>query len=358
MALANLDDARVYARLDPSGLGQRIASLGQQCKEAWAKANDWNIPTSYAAVDRVIIQGMGGSAIAGDLLSDLASLEKSPQISVWRDYGLPTYVNSKTLFIASSYSGDTEETLDGLERAIKAKAKIAAVTSGGKVLAIAKSKRLPAFQIKYRGEPRTSLGYSFMPLISIACKLGLIKDKSKDVYEAVSILQRGNKELDPEIPTAKNSAKKLAIELHGKVVAVYGSGFLSNAARRFKGQINENSKGWAFYDLLPELDHNSVVGYQFPDRASKTDMRVILLRSQKLNERTLLRYDVTKQILALSGGNASILDAKGNSGLAQMLNLIQLGDYTSYYLAILNGIDPAPVRVINFLKEELLKAKY
>lgn len=353
----NLDSASIYKKLDTSGLGQRIASLAQQCEEAWAEASGWKIPASYADVDRVVIQGMGGSAIAGDLLSDLASLEKSPQISVWRDYGLPPYVNNRTLFIASSYSGDTEETLDGFERAMAVKAKIVAVTSGGKVLATAKSKRLPVFQIKYKGEPRTSLGYSFMPLISMACKLNLIKDKGKDVTEAVALLQRGNKELGPQAPTAKNAAKKLALDIHEQIVAVYGSGFLSNAARRFKGQINENSKGWAFYDLLPELDHNSIVGYQFPKTASRNNVRVIMLRSAKLNKRTLLRYEITKQILAQCGGKATILDAKGNSALAQMLNLIQLGDYTSYYLAILNGIDPAPVKVIGFLKDSLAKAR-
>ncbi|MSQ31868.1 MAG: bifunctional phosphoglucose/phosphomannose isomerase [Dehalococcoidia bacterium] len=357
MKFVDLDDARIYKKLDTSGLYQRIASLGQQCKDAWVEANNWNIPASYANVDRVVIQGMGGSAIGGDLLSDLASLEKSPPISVWRDYGLAPYVNSKTLFIASSYSGGTEETLDGFKRAIAVKAKIAAVTSGGKLLTAARNKRLPVFQIKYIGEPRTSLGYSFMPLIAIVCKLRLIKDKSKDVAEAVSLLQKGNKELSPEIPSAKNQAKKLALELHGQIVAVYGSGFLSNAARRFKGQINENSKGWAFYDLLPELDHNSIVGYEFPDGASKNTMRVIMLRSAKLNKRTLVRYDVTKKVLAFSGGKGTLLDAKGASPLAQMLNLIQLGDYTSYYLAILNGINPAPVKVIDFLKDELAKAR-
>ena len=353
----NLDNAAIYKKLDTSGLGGRIASLAQQCEDAWAEAKGWKIPTSYADVDHVVIQGMGGSAIAGDLLSDLASLEKSPQISVWRDYGLPTYVNDRTLFIASSYSGDTEETLDGFERAMLAKAKIAAVTSGGKVLAIAKSKRLPVFQIKYKGEPRTSLGYSFMPLISLACKTGLIKDKSKDVAEAIVLLQRGNKELAPQVPTIKNAAKRLAQDIQEHIVAVYGSGFLSNAARRFKGQINENSKGWAFYDLLPELDHNSIVGYQFPKATSKENVRVIMLSSPDLNKRTLLRYEITRKIIAQSGGKGTILTAKGNSPLAQMLNLIQLGDYTSYYLAILYGIDPAPVKVIDFLKGELAKAK-
>lgn len=353
----NLDSAAIYKKLDTSGLGQRIASLAQQCEDAWAEAKGWKIPASYADVDRVVIQGMGGSAIAGDLLSDLASLEKSPQISVWRDYGLPPYVNNRTLFIVSSYSGDTEETLDGFERAMAAKAKIAAVTSGGKVLAIAKSKGLPVFQIKYKGEPRTSLGYSFMPLISLACKTGLIKDKSKDVVEAIAILKRGNKELAPEVPSSKNAAKKLALDIHEHIVAVYGSGFLSNAARRFKGQINENSKGWAFYDLLPELDHNSIVGYQFPETAARNDIRVIMFSSPNLNKRTLLRYEITRKILAQSGGKATIFTARGNSELAQMLNLIQLGDYTSYYLAILNGIDPAPVEVISFLKDSLAKAK-
>ncbi len=353
----HLDNAAIYKKLDRSGLGGRIASLAQQCEEAWAEAKGWKIPASYADVDRVVIQGMGGSAIAGDLLSDLASMEKSPQISVWRDYGLPPYVNNRTLFIASSYSGGTEETLDGMERAIAAKAKIAAVTSGGKVLEIAKSKRLPVFQIKYKGEPRTSLGYSFMPLISLACKTGLIKDKRKDVAEAIALLRKGNAELGPRVPTAKNAAKKLARDIQEHIVAVYGSGFLSNAARRFKGQINENAKGWAFYDLLPELDHNSIVGYQFPKTASKENMRVIMLSSPNLNERTLLRYEITRKILAQSGGKATIFTARGNSALAQMLNLIQLGDYTSYYLAILYGIDPAPVKVIDFLKGELAKAK-
>ena len=175
--------------------------------------------------------------------------------------------------------------------------------------------------------------------------------------EAVAQLKRRQAELSPDVPVARNEAKQLAGKLYGKVAVIYGAGFLSGTARRFKGQLNENSKSWAFSDLLPELDHNSVVGYRFPEGASAKQAQVVMLRSPLLHRRTLLRYQVTAELLAKSGGKALFVDALGDSPLAQMMDVITVGDFTSYYLAMLNGVDPSPVDAIDFLKKRLAERR-
>jgi glucose/mannose-6-phosphate isomerase len=354
MAAVNLDDISIYPTLDPEEMLARIKELSMQCKQAWQATMSFKLPEDYRGIDKVVVLGMGGSAIGGDLIRTLLQEEMKVPVIVHRDYGLPAFVNDKTLLIASSYSGNTEETLSGFESALKTDAKKIAVTTGGKLGGIASKHNIPVFEIKYQAQPRAALGFSFIPTLGILQKLGLIKDKSADVAETVRVLGEMKAGLDEKSPVKSNPAKQLAQKLYGHLIVVYGAGITSEAAHRWKTQFNENSKAWTFYEVFPELNHNAVVAYSLPEGlASK--IRVVLLRSSSLNPRIKLRYKVTCELLEKSGVAYDFVDGEGESDLCQMVSLISFGDYVSYYLALLYKVDPTPVKMIAYLKERLAK---
>ena len=349
--MRDLDDPQTYRDLDPTGLRRRLREFPHQCRRAWENSLSFSLPQSYRAVENVVILGMGGSAIGGDLLGDLCGVEQGLPVVVCRDYQLPPWVDARSLVIASSYSGDTEETLSAFDQSLKVGARVLALTSGGRLEALARERDLPVFTIPYVAEPRAALAWSFVPMAGILSKLGLLRDLGQALAEAVDCLTRQTETLNEQVPLAQHPAKELATKLHGYGVVIYGAGFLSAVARRWKTQINENAKAWAFFELLPELNHNSVEGYRFPQEFHK--VFVLLLRSPSLHPRVLARYDITRELLAQNRVRHDLVEAEGQSPLAQMLSILLFGDYVSFYLALLNGVDPAPTPAINSFKGRL-----
>ncbi|MBM3173307.1 MAG: bifunctional phosphoglucose/phosphomannose isomerase, partial [Chloroflexi bacterium] len=186
-------------------------------------------------------------------------------------------------------------------------------------------------------------------------KLGFLK-KAGEVEEMLAVLENALDELRETVATGSNQAKQLARKLHGRIAVIYGAGTLSDVARRWKTQINENSKAWAFYEVFPELNHNAVVGYRFPQElASK--MFVVILRCPSLHLRTQLRHQITGELLEQSDIAYQVIDASGRDALSQMISLVFLGDWVSYYLAVLYQTDPTPVKPIDYLKKRLSESK-
>jgi glucose/mannose-6-phosphate isomerase len=354
MVSVNLDDTKIYQKNDPEGMLERIKELPMQCKQAWQATLDLKLPAGYKDIDKVVILGMGGSAIGGDLVKSLVQAEAKIPVIVHRDYGLPAYIDEKTLLIGSSYSGNTEETLSGFELALKTGAKKIAMTTGGKLEKMTQGRNIPVFKIEYKAQPRAALGFSFLPTLCVMQKLGFIQDKSADVAETVEVLEGMSARLDEKSPVKSNPAKQIAQRLYGCLPVVYGAGIAAEAAHRWKTQINENSKAWGFYEVFPELNHNATVGYPLPKEIARK-IRVVLLRSPTFSQRIKLRYDVTCELLKQAGVAYEFVDSQGKSLLAQMMSLVMMGDFASYYLAILYGVDPSPVKVISYLKEKLEK---
>lgn len=350
--MVNLDDPQVYQQFDPANMLGQLHGLSQQCRNAWHKAMDFELPPDYATIDKIVILGMGGSAIGGDLVRSLSLSISRPIIFVSRDYDLPAFVDDTTLVVASSYSGNTEETLSGFSWALERRCKRLVITTGGRLKYLAENARVPIFTIDHVSQPRTALGYSFIPLIALLHKLDFLEDKSTEVEAMTQILEALLGELKESVPTNANQAKQLAARLHGKIAVIYGAGILSEVARRWKTQINENSKAWAFHETFPELNHNAVVGYQFPPEIT-SNIHVVLLRCPSLHPRTLLRYHATTELMEQNSISHHIVDSFGESELCQMMSLIFLGDWVSYYLAILNQVDPTPVTAIDYLKKRL-----
>ncbi|MDP2727510.1 MAG: bifunctional phosphoglucose/phosphomannose isomerase, partial [Dehalococcoidia bacterium] len=330
----------------------RIAGLPDQCRQAWQEGSAFPLPDACAEAQSVVLMGMGGSAIGGDLIAGLATLETGPPITVLRDYRIPSWVGPSTLAIASSYSGNTEETLAMYQHAREKGACMVAITSGGTLAQLAQRDGIPLFKVNYQGEPRSAVGYSFVVPLAFLSKLGLLAGKGKEMEEAVGAVRGMAGTLATEVPLAQNQAKGLAMSLQGRLPVVYGAGFLSGVARRWKTQLNENSKVWAFWEELSELHHNAVEGYSLPPHVREQAF-VVLLHSRFLHPRISLRYQITQELLAQNGIPYHQVEGLGDSPLAHLLSLALLGDYTSYYLAMLNQVDPAVMPVIDHLKGRL-----
>ena len=350
----NLDELDL-AGLDPDGMWERISELPQQCVDAWRLVESFQLPESYGQADNVVISGLGGSAIGADLARTLAQASSSVPIAVVREYILPEYVDDRTLVIASSYSGNTEETLAALDEAIARGAKCVGVGTGGRLQQRCHDAGIPFLRFDYKSAPRAALGYSLFCLAGVLYRAGLLPIAVGELQEAVQVMRAWQQEVAPGVPTADNAAKQLAIRIHGHIPVVYGAGTLSEVARRWKGQLNENSKSWGFFEVMPELNHNAVLGYENPGQLTDR-MIVIMLRSQGDHPRVSVRFDVTAQILAQRHVPLETVWARGDSPLEQMLSIIHFGDYVSLYLAFLYRSDPTVIGAINYLKESLARA--
>lgn len=353
--MVDLDNASVYQQFDKSGMLNHLHGFPEQCQKAWEKVLKFELPPEYTEIANVVIVGMGGSAIGGDIARRLALAESKLPVWVHRDYSLPAFVDASTLVIASSYSGNTEETLSAFTESLRTPARKLVITSGGKLKHLAENEDIPAFVVDYQAPPRAALPHSFIPLVGIFQKLGLLGDKSADLAEAVDILKKLSRDFIETRPLASNPAKQLAAKLRGHVAIIYGAEMLSEVAQRWKGEFNENSKAWAFFESFPELNHNAVVGYEFPLEV-KEKIFVLLLRSSSLRARSLLRYEATAKLLAKAGIAHEFVEARGKSALAQVLSSVLLGDYASFYLAILNEVDPTSTDAINFVKQYLAQS--
>ena len=346
------DNWTLFHEIDPDDMLGRIAELPQQCRDAWANVQSLKLPPEYRQVNKIVILGMGGSAIGGDLLRALAEPECALPIVTNRDYTVPAFVNAETLVIASSYSGNTEETLAAFEEARQRSAALLSITTDGKLAQRARELGVPLLTFRYQSQPRAALGYSLVSLIGVMQELGFIGDKAADLEEAIAVMEALQEEIRETVSVTENLAKQLARRLHGRLPVIYGSGYLGEVAHRWKTQLNENAKAWSFFEQLPELNHNAVVGYQFPEELAERIL-VVMLASSLDHPRNKARFQVTQEILTKLGIAYETIETRGESPLAQMLSAIHFGDYVSCYLAMLYEVDPTPVQVIDYLKERL-----
>ena len=337
---------------DPEDMLGRIKELPKQIRHAWQVTRAAQLPPAYGDVRNITVIGMGGSAIGGDLAAALLADELKVPMSVHRDYGLPAFIGRDSLVIASSYSGNTEETLSAFEEARKRGAKVLALTTGGTLATQARAANYPVVTFSYKARPRATLGYSLGLVLGSLTRLGLIRDLSADIDAAVADLARLEERVHEGART--NDAKKLAIELHGRIIFAYGAGVMGVMARRVKGQWNENAKNWSAYDVMSELNHNAVVGFPNPQIAREA-ITVLLLRSDRDNPRHKIRFDVTRELLDRASIQHKSLEFGGTNMLSEVLQMTLFTDYVSFYVALLNGADPSPNTAIDYLKDRLAK---
>ncbi len=351
----NLDDMNLFETRDPAGMGQLIADFPKQCRAAWQNVAGFELPARYREAKQLLILGMGGSAIGGDLLRTLVAERCRVPILVSREYDIPAWVNESTLVVASSHSGNTEETLSAFEQARGRGAMLAAITTGGKLDALAREAGAAVLNYSFESQPRAALGYSFISLLGVVSRLGWIDEPSRELEQALAGLETLQRAIGRDAPFAKNRAKQLAQELYEREPIFYGAGVFAEVAHRWKTQMNENANTTACHDAMSELNHNSVVGYEFP-KSVLSRVTFVMLQSPRANARIAKRFAVTRELLDERGLKHLDVFAVGESALAEMYWLIHLGDYVTFYLALLNDVDPTPVAAIDHLKQALASA--
>jgi glucose/mannose-6-phosphate isomerase len=353
----NLDDHELFKKLDTQNMLREIDGLPDQLKSAWELGQTQPLP-DITDIQRVVITGMGGSAIGADLVTALIMDTCPVPVTVHRDYGLPAFAKGKeTLVIASSHSGNTEETLDAFDAALKNKCTIIAVCTGGELAKRAKENNIPAWTFDHRGQPRAAVGFSFGLLLSLFARLKLIPNPVSGVEEAIAEMKGLQECLHADVPAANNPAKRRAGQLMGRWVTVMGAGILAPVARRWKGQVNEIAKAGANFEYIPEADHNTLAGTVNPAELLNSQTMTIFLRSPSDHPRNKLRLELTRRAIMLEGMNTDVAEARGKSPISHMWTLILLGDYTAYYLAMAYGMDPTPVVALENFKKTLKEAK-
>jgi glucose/mannose-6-phosphate isomerase len=351
--ITNLDDLERVREVDKSNMLNHLAKTPDYCRDAIDRAEQIEVPKKVKPKNIVIV-GMGGSAIGGEILKDWLRDELPIPIEVNRDYTLPAYVDKDTLVFANSYSGNTEETLSSFLAALRRKCTTVAITSGGQLEAFCRELHVPRVTIPPGLPPRVAVPYLFFPLSVLLEKMGILSNMRDELEEAIQIFEKVSKANSPDVPTENNTAKKLANELIDTIPVVYGFRQYSAVAHRFKTQFNENSKYHSKHDIFPELNHNETVGWEAPVSLTK-NYSVILIRDPEEPLELRNRIDTTKSLVFGRAKNVHEITAEGNKKLAKMFSVLCIGDYASIYLAILQNKDPTPVKIIDRVKKELAK---
>ncbi len=345
-------------KLDPAGMHDKIYNFPEQLAEAAEIGSKIEINANqFSGIKNIVVAGMGGSAIGGDTVRTYLAGKLEIPFVVCRHYVLPGFDNESTLVVISSYSGNTEETLAALNEALGKKAKIVCFSTGGKVGQIAKDNNLPLIQLPGGYPPRTALGYSFVPLLFLMAKLKFIDDVSEEISTLITGLKEFRELYAVEIESDNNRAKAIAEKIYGKIPIIYsGPELTDTVGTRWKGQICENAKCLAYNSQFAEFNHNELVGWNII-KSYKDKLIAIFLRTSDDHVQISERMSIVKDIISKQNVEVIEVIAQGDSSLLRIFSLIQIGDFISYYLAILNKIDPTPVKIIDFLKSELEKKK-
>lgn len=322
-----------------------VEGFPSQLEEALKIGRNAKLPVLSSPIRNVLISGLGGSGIGGTIVSELAFGHSPVPVTVTKGYFIPAFTGPDSLVIISSYSGNTEETVACLEQALAKKATIVCISSGGKVAEIAEANNLGLIRIPGGNPPRSCLGYSLTQLVFIFAHYNLLpKQAIADLESAVSLLQR-------EHVAIRKSGEDLAAKLHGRLPVIYCTTNNEGIAIRFRQQLNENAKILCWHQVIPEMNHNELVGWA----GGTEEIAVVLFNDPAEYERNQYRVQLNRDIISRYTPHFFEVDSKGNSRIEKAIYLIHLGDWASVFLADLRGVDAVEVNVINFLKGELSK---
>lgn len=326
-------------------------ALGIAAKQPAQLRHNFDISLPAGDYLNIVYAGMGGSALAA-LLSRSWPGYRVP-FEVWRSYGVPFYVGEKTLFIAASYSGNTEETLDALRQAEEKGAKIIVIAGGGKLAEAAKEKNYPLALLPKAEQPRYAVFYNLRALVELLAPTGLLLEENwiEELAKAADFLEQFPPQWEPTVPTDRNPAKQLAVELAGRSPAIYAGPLLAPAAYKWKIGFNENAKNVAWWNQLSEFDHNELIGWS--SHPVDKPYGIIELRSNLEHPRVQKRFEVGERVLSGRRPAPHVVEAEGENILQQLLYSVMFGDFVTIYLALINGVNPSPVDLVEKFKKEL-----
>jgi len=344
-----LDDQEAITSIDKEGELKVINSYAERLQ-----SHINSLPSFKGeGAEKIVITGMGGSAITGDYLQNWLSDSLDMPMYVWRDYGLPNFVDNKTLVLAVSYSGNTEETISAAKMALGKGATVVGISSGGTLTQLLKSSSLPIYPVPKGLQPRAALPFLLSAAAKALFEQWIIgKNEWSEVTAIPSYVHETLLSVGPSVPLEKNESKQLASEVFGKMPVIYGYDKYQCVARRFKTQINENAKAPAKFEFFPELDHNEIEGWDGKDEILK-QFYLILIRDDDWKSPYKERISITMDEIRGNAAGYHELIGKGDDSLQKILDATLKGDLTSIYLAVLRGIDPSPVTMIESLKKKL-----
>lgn len=350
--MRSLDDRAIDRAADPSGMLEIVQSLSRQLREGWRLGRAADPRPLPARPAHLILVGLGGSAIGGDLLAAALGPGLSLPLAVVRDAHLPSYTGPRSLVVASSYSGETDETVEAAKAAVASGAGLLAVTSGGRLAALADARGQTVVRVPGGLPPRAALGYLLGPALAVLERWEVCPPCAADVEEAALVLDALGRQIGPVVPEDRNAAKRLAARLNGRIPVVYAaSPETEPAARRWKSQFNENSKTFAAWNVFPEAAHNEVVGWSASEEVARL-LEIVVLFSGGDTERARRLVAAAREAMPRAAGVHEVAGC-GESRLARLLSLVYVGDLTSVYLAYLRGVDPTPVEAITALKARM-----
>jgi glucose/mannose-6-phosphate isomerase len=333
-----LEDAAAIGRRDPGGMLKSIAAFPDQMRAAWQLSRELDIPDRYRATTSVALLGMGGSAVCGDLVRAIFSDRlRVPLVSI---------------VIAVSHSGATEETIAALGTALERRCPVAVITTGGPIGEVAKQVNLPRLLFPDESPPRAALGYTMMLLTGMLERAGFVDVSESELEEAINAARDVGTSCAANMPAQTNLAKQLAWSLLDRLPVIEGSGFMAAVARRWKTQINENANSAAAAEELPEATHNTVVGYEQPETMRDHEY-VVFLASDADSARNRERTRLSIELLKASSIDFQRVAFDGPGRLAQACAAISLGDYVSFYLALLYGVDPSKTEALTLVKSAM-----
>ena len=322
-----------------------INDFSNHLREAIEIANNTTLSPYTKEIRNILICGLGGSGIGGTIVSDIISSKVNIPIAATKDYSIPNFVNEHTLVIANSYSGNTEETLYALEKCQARGAEIAVITSGGKLKTIAEENKYNKIIIPGNQPPRAMFGYAFTELFFMLNHYGIIDDSFKSDFDKAITL------IDTEKADIQKQAMDLAKKMYKQTPVIYVAKGFEGVAVRFRQQLNENSKMLGWHNVVPEMNHNELLGW----RTNVDGLAVVYFRNKCDYDRNQIRMDINKKVISKFTSNITEIWSKGDSLIENSLYHISVGDWTSWYLSEMNNVDAIEIDVIDFLKGELAK---
>ena len=355
MILDNLEEIR---KIDKSNVLGSVEALPDQCLHAWGEVEKVDVSDSYKNIDSLVMSGMGGSGLAARVIDSVyGKTLKVPLVQV-HEYDLPGFVDSKSLVVCSSYSGNTEETINTFKQALKKKAKILTIFSGGKLEKLSKKHNIPFYKIypKYNpsNQPRMAIGYSIVGQLALVQKAGILKLKKQQIETFIKVMKKVQEKCHVLKPADKNPAKKMAKIFKDKIINLVAAEHLTGAIHVFKNQLNENSKAFAVRFNIPELNHHLMEGLKEPD-VNKRDLLFFFAQSQLYGEKNQKRINITQDVVKGNKVETFLWQAEAKDKLSQVFELIQFGAYVNFYLAMLYGTNPAPIKWVDYFKQQLKK---
>lgn len=351
-----LDNLGAIKLLDKKNYLASVEEFPRQCEQAWEEVKAVVVPPEYQTAEYIVVAGMGGSGLGSWLIDSLFADRLKVPFEVINNYILPACVNEKSLVVLSSYSGTTEEVLAAFDEACRRGARCLGIAAGGTLVDLMKERNVPHYLINPKhnpsGQPRAGVGYSIMGIVGMLTQTGLLTVSDEEIKKVINTLDGMNQRYALSVLAEKNLAKQMAQSLKEKIIVLVGAEHLAGSLCVFRNQLHETAKNFANFYLVPELNHHLMEGLSFPQNNSQT-LAFLFFDSSLYSPKIGRRMTITKDVVTQNKIPVLSFECLAEDKLSQAFETIQFGSFVSFYLAMLNGVDPSIIPWVDYFKEQL-----